>query len=315
MIGDEHSLTPGYVLRHVPPESNVGPDVAVIDIAQDFLLAHLHERGIFNHLVVFKGGTALRKLYAGTEGRFSTDIDLAAAEPDMDREEIADLIAEESDVTLGPFRFQPTKSRGRWRIAIMSPLGDPAVSMKLDVGPPCWLESEERDFVAAPTHRRYGFNLPALPSMTLEEILSEKIARLTRTATARDASDLVWAATTSPYSKFSPTRVRRISILKVWVDNHGLRPAWSSALAAKPFDPQSWLATREAWDDEQIGLLVHPPPTIRELEADLRHYYGWLRDLDHQERDWAAADVNDRGRVIDAIRNLEHSALVDAYLW
>ena len=47
MIGDEHALTPGYVRRHLPPGSNVGIEIAILDIAQDFLLAHLHERGVF----------------------------------------------------------------------------------------------------------------------------------------------------------------------------------------------------------------------------------------------------------------------------
>ena len=83
MIGSNHSLTPGYVARHVRRGSRVGIDIAVLDIAQDFLLAHLEERRVFGGLVVFKGGTALRKLFAESDGRFSTDIDLAAAESDM----------------------------------------------------------------------------------------------------------------------------------------------------------------------------------------------------------------------------------------
>jgi predicted nucleotidyltransferase component of viral defense system len=41
-----------------------GRDAAVIDIAQDLLLRDLHERGSLDALV-FKGGTSLRKLYAG----------------------------------------------------------------------------------------------------------------------------------------------------------------------------------------------------------------------------------------------------------
>ncbi|MDE0082769.1 MAG: nucleotidyl transferase AbiEii/AbiGii toxin family protein [Gammaproteobacteria bacterium] len=77
MTGDDHALTPGYVARHVPPGSKIGIDVAVLDIAQDFLLAHLDERGVLGDLVIFKGGTALRKLFAGAQGRFSTDLSLA----------------------------------------------------------------------------------------------------------------------------------------------------------------------------------------------------------------------------------------------
>jgi predicted nucleotidyltransferase component of viral defense system len=62
-------------VRHGPPGPQ-GGYAALIDIAQDLLLAHLHERGVFEHLVL-KGGTALRKLYAGTAGRLSTDLDFS----------------------------------------------------------------------------------------------------------------------------------------------------------------------------------------------------------------------------------------------
>ena len=75
MIGENHVLTPGWLQRHVPPASRLDVRIAVLDIAQDFLLAHLHTHGVFDDLVVFKGGTALRKLFAGAAGRFSTDID------------------------------------------------------------------------------------------------------------------------------------------------------------------------------------------------------------------------------------------------
>ena len=309
MIGADHGLTPGYVVRHVPPGSKIGIDVAVLDIAQDFLLAHLAERGVLGDLAIFKGGTALRKLFAGAHGRFSTDMDLASREPEADRHALAEIIAGELDVALGPFRFRPSRTRGRWHIAVESPFGNPAPSIKLDVGPPTWLESEPRPFVPHVTHDRYGLTLPTIPSARLEEILAEKIARLTRSGTARDASDLVWAATTSPHSGFSINRVRRLAMIRVWVDNHGLGPAWASALSPRPFDPERWLSPREDWDDEQIGLLTHPPPSLSELEAKLHRLYAWLRDLTEEEGRLASADARDRSEVIRAVRDLDHSAL------
>ena len=67
-------ITPGWPARHTP-QGPGGRQAALIDIAQDLLLARLHQRGVFDHLV-FKGGTALRKLYTGNAGRFSTDLGL-----------------------------------------------------------------------------------------------------------------------------------------------------------------------------------------------------------------------------------------------
>ena len=309
MIGEDHALTPGWVQRHVPPASRLDVRIAVLDIAQDFPLAHLHEHGVFDDLVVFKGGTALRKLFAGAAGRFSTDIDLAVRTSDVDRSAAAEMIADVSAVTLGPFTYAPSLSRGRWQIAVTSELGTPEQSIKLDVGPPCWLEPEVRPFVAHVTHPKYGFSPPSLPCMRFEEILAEKIARLSRVATARDASDLVWAAATSPHSQYDRALVRRLAVLKVWVDHQGMHPCWAATIASRRFDPNAWLSQRDEWDDEQIGLLTHPAPPIRTLEAELCRYYQWLRDLQPDEAQWAAADARHRREVITAILALPTCAL------
>lgn len=308
MSPHSHRLTKGYVARHIPPQSNIGVDIAILDIAQDFLLAHLHGRGIFD-LVTFKGGTALRKLYAGRQGRFSTDIDFAALEVGANRASIAEVVAHEVAGSIGPFTFTTRESRGRWHIGVSSEFGNPALEMRLDVGAPTWIQREERGFIPIGTHKQYGIELPTLPSMRLEEVLAEKIARLSRLATARDASDLIWAATTSPYSQFSRPRVRRLAVLKIWVDNHGMQPGWSPALACGPFDPAAWLEPRKQWDDEQIGTLASPPPSLKELERGLERHYGWLRELTAEEQRWARADSRSRGEVLAAIRDLEDGAL------
>jgi predicted nucleotidyltransferase component of viral defense system len=87
-----NGITPGRLARHTP----AGPQrryAALIDIAQDLLLAHLHDQGVFEHLV-FKGGTALRKLYAGNAGRFSTDLDFSVREPS--RHQVLGVVADRS---------------------------------------------------------------------------------------------------------------------------------------------------------------------------------------------------------------------------
>lgn len=66
----EIRLTVGHIARHTPPGAGAqGRDAAIIDIVQDLLLRHLHGTGILDALA-FKGGTSLRKLYAGNAGRF-----------------------------------------------------------------------------------------------------------------------------------------------------------------------------------------------------------------------------------------------------
>ena len=56
------TLTAGWIGRPTPRNAQAGGrDAAIIDIAQDLLLRELHGRGALDRLV-FKGGTALRKL-------------------------------------------------------------------------------------------------------------------------------------------------------------------------------------------------------------------------------------------------------------
>lgn len=58
-------ITTGWLARHTP-QGPGGRQAALIDIAQDLLLAQLYQQGIFDHLV-FKGGTALRILTSITK--------------------------------------------------------------------------------------------------------------------------------------------------------------------------------------------------------------------------------------------------------
>lgn len=312
----EHNVTAGYVARHVPRSGTVGREVALLDIAQDFLLTYLHREGLFDGLLVFKGGTALRKLFAGSAGRFSTDMDFALADLNGDRDKAAELAADAIDgEELGPFRYRTDQRRGRWEVWIGGTFGDVPIPLKLEVGPPCWLEPERRAFVEVPIHGQYQFVLPELPTMALEENLAEKIARLTRVSTARDAADLIWAATTSPHSGIDRTLLRRIAVLKVWVDNHGLDGHWQPAVGPKPFDPLVWLDDRQDWDDEDIGLLAHPPPSLAELQADLVRYYRTIADLSEDEQRFARCLARDRAEVIRAISHLPGSTHLPEHLW
>jgi predicted nucleotidyltransferase component of viral defense system len=66
--------------------------IAEKEVILTFLLQLLSERGILDRLA-FKGGTCLRKMFLGTQGRFSTDLDFTGIE-DHDHEEVVlDIMA------------------------------------------------------------------------------------------------------------------------------------------------------------------------------------------------------------------------------
>ena len=71
-----------------------------------------------------KGGTALRKVYAGVAGRFSTDLDFSVTTLDDDPATVIRLLVDEIDGTrLGPFAYGVDDRRGRYAIIYQSELG------------------------------------------------------------------------------------------------------------------------------------------------------------------------------------------------
>lgn len=60
-------ITEGYLARHAGARRG-GADAALLDVAQDYALKHLHDEGAFDLGVVLKGGTSLRKFRAGNAG-------------------------------------------------------------------------------------------------------------------------------------------------------------------------------------------------------------------------------------------------------
>lgn len=312
-------ITPGLLARHTP-RGPQGRPAALIDIAQDLLLAHLVDAGIFD-LVVFKGGTALRKTFAGPAGRFSTDLDFSLRRPGEDRQTVQDLLASTIDgYTTDGFTYSVHERRGRPEIVYDTPFGSPgALTTKLDVGPPVWIEPIEMPWVPMPIHRAY--RLPAsIPVMAIEENIAEKIARLNRRTPARDVYDLVWIATNSPHSQFDRARVRRLAILKCWVDTHGLHADgidWAGPPGAVPFNPDHWLRrrTRREFDDESIGVLATPAPDIDDLAVQLRTHYNFLTDLDDGDRAVLDAGPTHRHIPITQIQTLDTGTLAGTTLW
>jgi predicted nucleotidyltransferase component of viral defense system len=312
-------ITPGRLAQHTPSGSQ-GRYAAIIDIAQDLLLASLYADGMFDHLV-FKGGTALRKLYAGNAGRFSTDLDFSVRNPDDDPAAVAAVLRESIDGrSVDGFGYRVEDHRGRAAIAYQTPFGDVGMlRTKLDIGPPPWLPPDERGWVRLRVHEAY--QLPAsLPVMALAENMAEKIARLSRRTPARDVYDLVWIASNSPHSSFDRSLVRRLAVLKTWVDQYGLHspPAsWSPVIGAAGYEPTVWTRARAAaeFDDESIGLLAVPPPTLGDLAAALLGPYSFLGAPDALELEIVAGGAAARSLVIPEIRSLPGGRFEGRELW
>ena len=185
-------ITEGHLVRHYQGRRG-GRGPAIIDIAQDHLLHHLSEAGIFELGVSLKGGTAIRKFRAGNAGRFSTDLDFAG----MD-DAAADLLIEiVQGAEVGPFTFslEPLDGTQRMLLHIASEFGETEVPARLDLGRRgLWLPPEPLQALPLPIHARYDFPLPQIPTSRIEEVIAEKLARYRRNSLARDLYDLAWLA-------------------------------------------------------------------------------------------------------------------------
>lgn len=319
----EVNLTIAHVHRHAPAQSQ-GLEAALVDIAQDLVLRHLFETSILDDLV-FKGGTALRKLYAGNQGRFSLDLDFSVRDVGESAESVLELLVEEvQGLVLGPFTYGILERRGKRILTMNSRLGSTGqLTSKLDVNPPPWLEPTSRPWVPMAVHTAYGGPLPQLPCVRLEENVAEKIARLNRTTTARDVYDLVWiwqSYRRMPGTHLDANLVRRLAVLKIWVDANGLaaeNTAWNPGHEAFPFEPAHWLRERQMrdFDTEDIGQLAVPAPDLDELASELRRCYLFLADLEPDERAIADLHGGHRPKVLRMIADLPGSRLPVGSCW
>ena len=314
MTGDRINITDGWIARHTPKGAGSGGrDAAIIDIAQDLILRELHTRGALK-AIVFKGGTALRKLYAGNNGRFSLDLDFSLARADDDPDAVVlELIEHIDGTTIGPFTYGVSERRGKWSLTVTSRYSsdDPTLSSKLDVSPPVWIDPVERGWVPMPVHATYGLPaLPSLPVIRIEENIAEKISRLNRVTTARDMYDLAWLANhRREFGGLDTTLIRRLAVLKIWVDANGVSGAnahWTPGHEPRDFNPETWLHPRGAdeFDLEDIGALAVPTPTASDLSATVSNHYSFLNDLDADERRLSVALEKDRQLALRLLNEL-----------
>jgi uncharacterized protein len=259
---------------------------ALLDVAQDHLLASLADDGLFGGGLIFKGGTSLRKCRLGNAGRFSTDLDFCAPDDDV----VFDTCAAIDGLVIGGFTFtlHPTRGDGRhWLLRIRhDELGSPEVDAAVEFARrPLLLPAERLGFVPAPVHRAYDVQLPTIPVIAEAEACAEKLARYRRTPLARDIYDLAQFAA----RHIDEPLVRRLWVIKVWAD------VVDDGRGNKPLSPSDVLTERHERDfkPQSIGALTQPID-IAAWERRTRNRFQFLADLDDTEQRLAVCDPRDR---------------------
>ncbi|MGH9161548.1 MAG: nucleotidyl transferase AbiEii/AbiGii toxin family protein [Vicinamibacteraceae bacterium] len=195
--------------------------IAEKEIILTYLLQLLSERGVLARLA-FKGGTCLRKMFVGSQGRFSTDLDFTGVQ-EHDHEDIILAMMEAFEPPFNGTQFSipdegyyETQDGLSWGVnaAYLHDWNAAGSEIKLQISrrETPTLAVERR----AQVEQSYFGHLPFAPAevvcLSLPEVLAEKIRACYQRSKARDIYDLGMFAT----RPLDQPLVRRLVVLKLW---------------------------------------------------------------------------------------------------
>ena len=259
--------------------------IAEKEVVLTFLLQLLSEHGILDRFA-FKGGTCLRKMVIGSQGRFSTDLDFTGLEEHDHETVVLDMMAafEETfhgiEFTIADDSYYETQDGLSWGVNPTyahdwNDSGESEIRLQISRRETPTLAPERR-----PQYQQSYFGLlPFAPAditcLALPEIIAEKIRACYQRNKARDIYDL-GAFAARPLDQ---TLIRRLVVLKLWQ-------------ARDTFDPELLLRKFEDgrsfdWDD--LNQLVRRTIAVdpQRITADCIRGYRFLLELTEEERQLA----------------------------
>ena len=260
-----------------------------------YLLQLLAERGILEKLA-FKGGTCLRKMFIGAQGRFSTDLDFTAFDEHDHEEVILGMMA----IFEEPFHgirfsipddsYYETQDGLSWGV---NPAyehgwnagGDSTVKLQISKRETPTLNPVRREQCRQNYFRYLPFAPVDISCLALPEIIAEKIRACYQRSKARDVYDLGMFAV-RPLDR---PLIRRLAILKLWQVGDTFDPA---VLMAK-------FENKRAFDWNDLSQLVHRDRFIdpSRIVGECLRGFAFLTDMTEEER-LLAADRYRRERTL-----------------
>ncbi len=263
-------------------DTGVDLDIAEREIALTYVLRVLLDAGLLKKLA-FKGGTAIRKLFMGSQGRFSLDLDFTAVDEADPEALILDIVGALHDQTHYGLTFavpatdyyatpescgaevtyrHEWSTTGRFGLQI-SLRGRPILPVRPTALRP------ERYF------EWLGIEPPAVPAYDLHEILGEKIRAASQRSRVRDLYDLYQLAN----QRIERPWVRRIAVLKCWETRSTFEPqAFLAGLGDGRYD---WLDLRRL---VRRGSALKPEDIVQGVQRS----YAFLSQLTAEEQTLAA---------------------------
>jgi len=227
------------------------------------VLKALSQVTTLNGLLVFKGGTALRKVYF-PDWRYSEDLDFTVKH-DMEKEELRQELDRwyqqvrlASQVQLTTKMVHKSDGYARVRTQFIGPLSYPGmIFMDLSFDEPLCLEPALMNVLAAP----FSSEEQMVLAYPLEELLAEKIRSLLERGKSRDYYD-VWRLLKEHSSSLDLDLLG--TVLQKKLSHKGLTMTGIGDLL-----PQDTRVLKRYWDKD-LGQQIIPLPSLEEVIEELR---------------------------------------------
>ena len=286
-------LTQAQVQRYASDAGLRDIMIAEKEVVLTFLLQLLSERGVLDRLA-FKGGTCLRKMILGSQGRYSTDLDFTGLEEHNHEDVILEMMHAFDQpfhgiqFSLGMEDYYQTQDGLSWGANptyahVWNTSGNSEVKLQVSVRETPTLPTA----MMAQVPQTYFQHLPFAPAeiccLSLEEILAEKLRACYQRNKARDIYDLGMFAT-RPHNQ---AKIRRLLIIKLWQAHDAFDPA---RLNRKFIDGNDF-----DWDD--LRQLTRRTTEIdkERITRDCVRGFSFLNQLSPEEQ-ILAADAYQRER-------------------
>ena len=264
------------------------------EIVLTYLLQLMAERGILDELA-FKGGTCLRKMYIGSGGRFSTDLDFTRIE-EHDHEDIILAMMEAFEQPFHGIRFgvpddsyYETQDGLSWGVNPVythdwNPGGQSQIRLQVSRREVPTLPPSRNAQRVQSYFRHLPFDPEDITCLALPEIIAEKVRACYQRSKARDIYDLSVFAT----RPLDQPLIRRLVVLKLWQARDAFDP---EALMGKFHD-----ATAFDWED--LRQLVRRTQAVdpAQITAACLKGFAFLTELDPAEAA-LAADPHQRNQA------------------
>lgn len=221
-------------------DSGVDLDIAEREIVLTYVMKVLCDAGLLPHLA-FKGGTAIRKIFLGNQGRFSLDLDFTMVSdfsPEVFVLDVVSILHDQEhfgitfDIRSEDYYANPD-SCGAIVTYQHSWSTNGKFSFQVSFRAKPILPVQPASFIKERYFQWLGIEPPLVPTLDLHEIIGEKIRASAQRSRIRDLYDLYQFAS----MKFDRNIVRRIAILKCWETNYSFNPvAFFQTLPEKQYD-------------------------------------------------------------------------------